>query len=831
MKLSESWLREWSNPNISTKELVHQITMAGLEVDAVEPAAPEFSGVVIGQIESIAAHPDAEKLRVCQVSNGSETAQIVCGASNAAAGIKIPFAQVGAKLPPAADGKPFLIKKAKLRGVESFGMLCGASEIGLEDLVDGLMVLPGDAPLGEDVRGYLGLADSVIEVDLTPNRGDCLSVLGVAREVSVICDTDLSIPDIAAVPAAIDNTVAVTIEADDYCQAYAGRVVRNVNVAVETPLWMREKLRRGGIRSIDPVVDITNYVMLELGQPMHAFDLDQINGSINVRYAKDSEKIDLLDASSIEATDDLLVIADEKHALALAGIMGGASSAVSNKTKHILFEAAFFVPHKHAGKARGLGMHTDSSHRFERGVDWQGQVRAIERATQLLLDICGGEAGPVQNKTVAATDNIKIDFKRANIKRVLGFELEDAQVEAIFKSLDFSPVTNADGWQITAPSHRFDIEIEADLLEEIARIYGYDRLPVEPPVAAMTFTLKPESKLDPMSLRQTLVARGYSEAVTYTFIDPALHSALFGELSAIRLANPISEEMSVMRVSLIPGLLKAAEQNIKRQQSRLKLFETGLRFLPGDKAGNKNGDKHKDKEFAQESRIAGLVYGDRQKESWLSKAESVQNRGKTADSFDFYDLKSDVEALLSRMDRTAYSKVEFRSLVNQQGEMLDECASICSKMMHPGQSAAIFLGNQYLGFCGAIHPALQKTLDEVTSAWVFELDMALISQKKVPEFKGLSKFPEVRRDIAIIVDADVAVGQLLQAIYSEAGESLASAYVFDQYSGEGIEQGKQSVAVGLNWQHRDRTMTDNEVNEELDNIIASLSKQFKASLR
>ena len=825
MKLSESWLREWSNPNISTKELVHQITMAGLEVDAVESAAPEFSGVVIGKIESIAAHPDAEKLRVCQVSNGIETAQVVCGASNAAAGIKVPFAQVGAKLPPTADGKPFSIKKAKLRGVESFGMLCGASEIGLDDLVDGLMVLPDDAPLGQDVREYLNLADSIIDVDLTPNRGDCLSVLGVAREVAVICDTGLSIPDIAAVPAASDDAVAVNIDADDYCQAYAGRVVRNVNLAVETPLWMREKLRRGGIRCIDPVVDITNYVMLELGQPMHAFDLEQINGSISVRYAKDSEKIDLLDGSSIEMDNKLLVIADEKQALALAGIMGGASSAVSKKTQHILFEAAFFVPHKHAGKARGLGMHTDSSHRFERGVDWQGQVRAIERATELLLEICGGEPGPVENKTIATADNTKIDFNRSNIKRVLGFELADAQVEAIFKSLDFSPVANADGWQITAPSHRFDIEIEADLLEEIARIYGYDRLPVEPPVAAMTFTLKPESKLDPMSLRQTLVARGYSEAVTYTFIDPALHNALFGDLPAIQLANPISEEMSVMRVSLIPGLLKAAEQNVKRQQTRLKLFETGLRFLPGENTGSKG------KEFAQQSRIAGLVYGDRQKESWLSKAESVQNRGKTADSFDFYDLKSDVEALLSSMDKAASLGVEFRSLVNQQGEMLDECASICSKMMHPGQSAAIFLGNQYLGFCGAVHPALQKTLDEVTSAWVFELDMTLISLKKVPEFKGLSKFPEVRRDIAIIVDADVAVGQLLQAIYSEAGESLTSAYVFDQYSGEGIEQGKQSVAVGLNWQHRDRTMTDNEVNEELENIIASLSKQFKASLR
>ena len=824
MKLSESWLREWVNPDINTDELVHRITMAGLEVDGVEPAAAEFTGVVIGQIESIEAHPDAEKLRVCQVSNGSDTVQVVCGAANAAAGIKIPFAQVGASLPPGEDGKSFKIKKAKLRGVESFGMLCGASELGLEDIVDGLMVLPADAPLGRCVREYFKLNDSVIEVDLTPNRGDCLSLLGVAREVSVICEADFNRPEIEPVPAMIDDQVAVSIEAGDYCQAYAGRVVKDVDVSVETPIWMRETLRRAGLRSIDPVVDITNYVMLELGQPMHAFDLDKISGSLNVRYAKQGEKIALLDGSELEADDDLLMIADDQQALALAGIMGGASSAVGETTKNILFESAFFVPHLHAGKARRLGMHTDSSHRFERGVDWQGQVAAIERATSLLLELCGGKAGPIVEERVTDGTQKTINFRRKNIKRVLGFELADAEVEKIFSSLDLSPKANEEGWLVTVPSHRFDLAIEADLLEEIARVYGYDRLAVEPPLAAMTFSLKPEEKRDPQTLRQTLVARGYSEAITYSFIDPASHTAFYGDLPAIKLANPISEDLSVMRVSLVPGLLKSAEQNIKRQQSRLKLFETGLSFAPGE---NREGKQS----FVQQPRIAGLVYGTRAPETWLSKPEAVQSRGKLADLFDFYDIKSDVNALLTGIDSELASRIEFRSIIDQDGQLLPECEPLCSKMLHPGQSAAIFLANQYLGFCGAIHPGLQKTLDEVTSAWVFELDMTLISLKKVPEFKELSKFPEVRRDIAIIVDDKVAVGQLLKAIHAEGGESLTSARVFDQYSGEGIEQGKQSVAIGLHWQHQERTLTDAEVNDQLDNIVASLSKQFNASLR
>jgi len=736
MKVSESWLREWVDPKVSTDDLVHRITMAGLEVDAVEPAAAAFSGVVVGQIESIAPHPDAEKLRVCSVSNGKDSSQVVCGAANAAVGIKIPFAELGATL--------------------------------------------------------------------------------------VICETQLNQTEIESIKPSIDEQRAVSLAASDYCSAYAGRVVRDIDVKAETPLWMREKLRRGGIRSIDPVVDITNYVLLELGQPMHAFDLDKIEGAICVRQASAGEQLTLLDQSSIDMDEDLLVIADGKQALALAGIMGGASSAVSQSTQHVFLESAFFKPERHVGKARRLGMHTDSSHRFERGVDAQGQVRALERATQLLLEICGGKAGPVVYESVDShlQDGAnKITLKQANIKRVLGFEMPAQQVEDIFQRLEFAPVVVEGGWQITAPPHRFDIKIEADLLEELARIYGYDNLPVEPPVAALRFTPQSESQIDTMSFKRTLAARGFREVITYSFIDPCMHQTLFGELEAVKLANPISEEMSVMRVSLVPGLLKAAQQNSKRQQSRFKLFESGLCFTPAASG------------YQQAPRIAGLMYGTRQAENWLSKIESVTAKGKEADAFDFYDLKAEVQVLLAGVQQQTEGQLEFRSIIDQEGTVLPECQSICTNLLHPGQSAAIFFCNQYLGFCGAIHPGLQKTLDDVTSSWVFELDINLISQKKVPEFKGLSKFPEVRRDIAVIVESSIAAGDLLQAIYDEADQHFTAANIFDRYVGDGIEQGKQSVAIAVTWQHQERTLTDAEVNDKLDTLIARLSKQFNASLR
>ena len=490
MKVSESWLREWVSPNVKTEQLVHLLTMAGLEVDGVEPAAPAFTGVVVGEITAIEAHPDAEKLRVCTVSNGSTESQVVCGAKNAALGLKIPFAQVGAELPGGLT-----IKQAALRGVESAGMLCGASEIGLEDTVDGLLELPNDAVVGQDIREYLNLDDAIIEVDLTPNRGDCLSMNGVARETGVLTVTDVLTPASDAVTASIEDALSVTLSAGEYCPRYAGRVIRNVDLSVSTPLWMREKLRRADVRSIDPVVDVTNYVMIELGQPLHAFDLERISGGIEVRLAQQDECLTLLDEKEVKLNADMLVIADSEKALALAGIMGGNDSAVTTKTQHVFLESAFFVPEIHAGKARNLGMHTDASHRYERGVDSNLQVRAIERATKLLLDIVGGQAGPVT--LVEAEQHLKaqqtVVLRESQIKRVLGFAIPAERVLDILARLDLSPVATDSGWEVTVPSHRFDIEIEADLLEELARIYGYDQLPVVPPVAKLVFSERSES--------------------------------------------------------------------------------------------------------------------------------------------------------------------------------------------------------------------------------------------------------------------------------------------------------------------------------------------------
>ena len=823
MKVSEAWLREWVNPSVSTQELVHALTMAGLEVDAVEPAAPEFSGVVVGLIEGVEPHPDAEKLRVCSVTDGMSNFQVVCGAPNAAVGIKIPFAKVGAALPVSpsagASSEPSMaIKKAKLRGVESFGMLCGASELGLEDTVDGLMILPADAPVGDDVRALLGLDDAVIELDLTPNRGDCLSVMGVAREVGVLTSTRIDAPAMPSTPAQIDTVIPVHLRAPAYCPRYVGRVICNVDATAETPLWMREKLRRAGLRSIDAVVDVTNYVMLELGQPLHAFDLDKIAGDIEVRHAQQGEQITLLDDSSVELDADMLVIADATQALAVAGIMGGASSAVSSATQHVLLEAAFFVPQQHAGKARQLGMHTDSSHRFERGVDRLGQERAIERATELLLSITGGEAGPI-NLADAGQPHTQqhVDLRAARIKRVLGFEMPDVQVNDILSRLDFVPRHIDHGWQIMVPPHRFDIACEADLLEELARIYGYENLPVEPPLAPMTFSLKPESSTRAGIFRQQLVARGYREAITYSFIAPQLHSQFFNDAPGVTLVNPIASDMSVMRTSLLPGLVTAAAYNLSRQQKRLQLFEMGLRFVPQAEGAIKDLDSS----LAQTPTLAGLLCGDRLAESWMAKPESNEAPGQKPDPFDFYDIKGDVESLLALTGHPAANAVEFRTI--KSGESYP--------YLHPGQSAVISLAGKVVGLVGLLHPELQRSLDIDHDIWVFELHLNLISEKKVPEFKELSKFPEVRRDLAVIVDQAVLVGDVLACARSAARNELQGLVVFDRYSGEGVGEGMQSIGLGLTWQHPLRTLNDEEVATLTNEVVAALQEQFNASLR
>lgn len=804
MKFSESWLREWVNPAVDTNELVAQLTMAGLEVDAVEPVAPEFSGVVVGQIMSVEQHPNADKLRVCQVAGASdETTQVVCGAPNAREGIKIPFATVGAKL-PASDtdesNKPFKIKKAKLRDVESYGMLCGPDEIGLEaytdDKIDGLWELPDDAPVGADLRDYLKLDDQVIEVDLTPNRGDCLSIRGLARETGVLNSAPVNEQDCSAVTASISDSVDIQLSAPQACSRYAGRVIRNVDLSAESPMWLQEKLRRSGIRSIDPVVDVTNYVLLELGQPMHAFDLSKLNGGIDVRMASQDEELTLLDGSEIKLNSDTLVIADQKQAVAMAGIMGGAETAVSAGTQDIFLESAYFNPIAIAGRSRTYGMHTDSSHRFERGVDPKLQDVAIERATALLLNIVGGEPGPVSVVEAVADlpQQADVTLTRGRLEQQLGLSLEADQVVEMLKRLGLTILFRSESdWVCKAPSWRFDIEIEADLIEEVARIYGYNRLPTSTISSELPIEVKTETQRGLPRLRQQLVARGYREAITYCFVDPEVQRYLTPDAETVALANAITSDMSEMRTTLWSGLLPAVRHNLNRQQSRVRLFETGLNFLPV------NG------ELQQKSMIAGAITGSRTPESWVEKQVDV----------DFYDVKADVEALL----QLSHSIEEFEFVKGKH------------PALHPGQCARIERKGQLIGWVGQLDPRVHKSLDLTQPVFVFELELKPVLNDVLPAFVGVSKFPEVRRDLALIVDEAVSAGDLCHTVRQNAGGQLIDLKVFDVYQGKGIENNRKSVALGLTFRDSSRTLTEEEINVAVETVVNALEKQHAASLR
>ena len=790
MKFSESWLREWVNSGLSTQELVDQITMAGLEVDAVEPVAGEFSGVVVGEIISAEQHPDADKLRVCKVAGSPDgEMQVVCGAPNARPGIKIPFALVGAKLPG-----NFKIKKAKLRGVESFGMLCAQTELELGDDDDGIWELPLDAPTGTDLREYLALDDNIIEVDLTPNRSDCLSIKGLAREVGVLNRKEVTAPSIKAVAPVIEETKKVSLSASEACPRYAGRVIKGVNVSAESPLWLKEKLRRSDIRSIDPVVDVTNYILLELGQPMHAFDLNKLTGDVDVRLATQSEKIELLDNQEIELNDDTLVIADQSGAIAVAGIMGGASTAVGGETKDIFLESAFFNPLAIAGRARSYGLHTDSSHRFERGVDYNGAVNAIERATQLLLDIVGGEAGPVvaEENAEALPNEKSVSLTRSRIESGLGFAMSDEDVVENLTRLGLRVIDESDtGWTFSIPSYRFDIAIEADLLEELARIFGYNNLPTTKMKIPAALPKKSETKLDVTRLSQHLASRDYQEVITYSFIDPTMH-ALFDKNAGVELLNPISSDLGVMRTSLVPGLVKTLLNNINRQHSRVRIFEKGLRFFGGDTS-----------ESSQIPAMAGLIYGGRYEQSWAAGKDVV----------DFYDLKGDLESLLSFTDK----EISFE--VAQRHEL------------HPGQSAQVKIDGVESGYIGALHPGVTKELGIDKPVYVFELELEKVLAAEVPKFEVVSKFPGIARDLAILLDKDIAVASVEKEIRNLAGENLKELKVFDVYSGEGIDPQRKSVAFNLTFQHSSRTLNEEEVNGPVEAIISRLEEEFGAKLR
>ena len=791
MKFSEQWLREWINPTLSTEELCHQITMAGLEVDAVEPVAASFSKIVVGHVLSVEQHPDADRLRVCQVNVGGETLSIVCGAPNVAEGLKVPAALIGAVLPG-----DFKIKKSKLRGVESHGMLCSASELGMAENSEGLLILPADAEAGTDVRELLKLDDVAIEIGLTPNRGDCLSLAGIAREVGVLNQQSVSEPEIADVAESHAETLSVELEAPQACSRYVGRIIKGINPNAETPLWMQERLRRSDVRPISPVVDVTNYVMLELGQPMHAFDLAKIKGGIKVRYANQGEQLVLLDGQEVEINENTLVIADHKSPLAMAGIMGGEASSVTDATVDIFLESAFFTPDQMMGQARQYGLHTDSSHRFERGVDFELPVKAIKRATQLLQEIVGGQVGPISE----ACERANLPSRRAillradRIKRLLGIELAYDEVTELLQRLGMKVEAETGQWQVIPPSFRFDIAIEADLIEEVGRVYGYDKLPSEAPQIPMAVELPREAQVPMNQVKRFLVDRGYQEAITYSFVDHEIQQLITPDLEAIALANPISADMAVMRTSLWAGLLQALKYNLNRQQGRARLFEQGVKYI-------KQGD-----EIKEERVISGLVSGLAAEEQWSQSKRAT----------DFFDIKADVEALLGLTGHSSSYVFEIET----------------QAALHPGQTAAIKdQSGTILGWIGKLHPVLEKKLGLNGQIYLFELAESIFSSARLPQYAELSKFPSVRRDLAIVVDEQVTAAQVEACIADVSGEYLANLQLFDVYCGEGIESGRKSLALGLTFQDHSRTLKDKDVDALISSILEKLNQKLHATLR
>jgi len=796
MKFSESWLRQWVKPKLSTDELVAQITMAGLEVDSVAPAAPQLSGVVVGEILSVEQHPEADKLKICQVAGAADSpVQVVCGAPNARPGIKVPFATVGAQLP---DG--LKIKKAKLRGAESHGMLCGQTELNLGDDDSGLWELPENMLVGEDLIAALQLDDQIIEVDLTPNRADCLSIRGLAREVGVLNQVAVEEPQIPAVEAVIDDAVGVAIETPEACGRYVGRVIKGVDLRRTTPQWMQEKLRRSDIRCLGPAVDITNYVMLELGQPMHAFDRSKIEGDIVVRMGRD-EPLTLLDDTEVKLAANTLVIADQVKPLAMAGIMGGSESAVSDDTVDILLESAWFNPLAIAGKARAYGKHTDSSHRFERGVDPALQTQAIERATQLMLEICGGQPGPLSLSE--QPENLPqpaiIQLRDQHLTKQLGVAIAAEKVDRILSDLGLTLQTRDDQagvWQ--APSWRFDLAIEQDLVEEIARIYGYNKLPVTTPAMAVELTADQETFRPAHVLASRLVAMGYQEAITYSFVDPEIRRALDPDRAAITVANPISQDLSVMRTNLWPGLLNTAIYNLNRQQSRVRLFEIGQCFIPSDHPDAVAG-------CSQKLALAGLICGSREPEGWASTRERV----------DFYDLKGDLELLF--VDSVDADGFKFTAANHPA--------------LHPGQSAEITHSDQPVGWIGRLHPQIEAQYDLNKSIYLFQVDIDKISEVSLPKAKDISKFPEVRRDLAFAVDPSVSAESLLTAAREAAGKNLIDLKLFDVYHVKDLDNKGKSIALGLTFQHASRTLTDEEINLAVNAVVKKLADLYDADLR
>jgi len=791
MRLSEQWLREWVSPRLTAAAIAERYTMAGIEVGAIDAVAPKLDGVVVGEIVSLSPHPSADKLRFCRVRVGKGTELgIVCGADNAAAGLKVPVAMVGTTLPGGQRIDP-----TDIRGVTSEGMLCSAAELGLEQTASGLLVLESEARVGESIRDCLKLDDVTLELELTPNRGDCLSVAGAARELSALTATPLRRRSTRKVRTASKRRLPITIKASKDCGVYVGRAVEGINANAVTPMWMRERLRRAGVRSIHPVVDVTNYVMLELGQPMHAFDLARVSGGIEVRRARQQERLRLLDGKEIDLSPDMLVIADRRQALALAGIMGGEGSAVGVGTRNIFLESAWFRPDIIAGRARALGIQTESAQRFERGVDPLLAAVAMDRATELLVAIAGGKPGPVVARQVGALlpKRKAIVLRRARVVEMLGATIADAAVKTILKRLGMRVTPIAKGWRVIAPSHRFDVEREIDLIEELARVNGYEKIPARRPRLRMAAPPLPEGRRTLSTLRSVMVARDYQEVVTYSFVDPELQALVDPGKGTPRLANPISADMAVMRASMWPGLLKTIAHNRNRQLSRVRVFEIGRCF---------SGSLE---EVAQDARVGGAIIGTALPEQWGSAARPV----------DFFDAKGDVEALIALSGDTA--RFTF--------ERADHPA------LHPGQSAKVARDGRAIGWIGRLHPALQQRLDLDEAPILFDLDLDALLRAKIPSFREISRYPAIRRDLAFVLPEEVTASRLIEVARRVSGMLLVDLQLFDEYRGKGIDSGRKSLALGLTLQDSSRTLKEEEVEALVGRLVGAVESELGGKLR
>ncbi len=792
MNVPESWLRSVCNPSISGQELADRLTMAGIEVEAYEPYGPQFSGVVVGEVLSVEKHPNAEKLTICKVHDGSASLQVVCGAPNARAGMKAPLARVGARLPGME------IRAAALRGVESHGMLASARELGLSSDHSGLLELPEDAKAGADVRTVLGLDERVMTLKLTPNRADCLSILGVAREVSALTGTRLEVPKIPSVPAKSAAKHPVRIAAPGGCGRFAGRVIRSVNAKAPTPQWMRQRLERAGQRSISALVDVTNYVMLELGRPLHVYDLDKLKGAIDVRWGRKGEKVLLLNEQTVEVDETVLCITDESGVIGLGGIMGGESTKADEATRNILLESAFFYPEAVAGRARRYNFASDASHRFERGVDFQNNVDGIERATRLILDLCGGEPGPTEDLVARLPQRKPVPMRIARAQKVIGVPIPSEEMAQVFSRLGFAFTKDRESFTVTPPSFRFDLEIEEDLVEEVARIHGFERIGAHPPRAAAAMLPAPERRRSAHVLRERLAAAGYREVINFSFVEPAWEADFAGSTEPIRLLNPIASQLSVMRSSLIGSLVDVVRRNHQRKVPRIRVFEVGRVFFrdPGVDDGPLSV-----RGVSQPMRIAAAAYGPALAEQWEGAERMV----------DLFDAKADLEALVSPLEP------RFEPALHPA--------------LHPGRSARVLIEGKPAGWIGELHPKWLSKYELPQPPLLFEVEAGALTEVPLPRPEIPSRLPIVVRDIAMAFDVETSVQDILDTIHAEKPPIVRSVRLFSLYRGPGLPPGTKSLAFRVVMQDTARTLTDAEADAARDALVALLGRRFSARLR